>query len=167
MKNINKMAAADAARWAAAEMAYGEGAGTRRRLLDAELSSRWNIPGYMDAFEGAYDKLDMDKFAKAAIKERKLADTSNYVSKNVRALVRGDVRNVSPSLLVLVAGGYFAHKQGYDKVVLQRVKVEYRLLANKFDRWRKTSDSPLAEVFYTDADSRNRDFDIDKPYGGI
>lgn len=164
--SVKSMAAKDAAAWAYAEMFFGEGAGTRRKLLEATIATRVErITGYHEAFSKAYEQQDFAKLAIKAARERQRLDSSNYLAKNIRALVRGDVRHVSPALLAVVAGGYFAHKQGYDKVVLQRVKVEYRMARNAFDRWRKTSESPLANVFYTEQDSKQRDFDIDNPFG--
>ncbi len=50
--NINKLAATDAAKWARAEMFFGEGAGTRRKLLDADITHKSvNFPGYVEAFQ--------------------------------------------------------------------------------------------------------------------
>lgn len=158
--NVNKTAATDATRWLAAEMAYGQGAGTRRKLLDAEITQKMVDlgPKYADKFYAAYEKLDQNKFAKAAIKERRRLDHTSYIAKNARALVRGDVRHVSPSLLLIAGVAYYAHVTGYDKKIWEQAKVEYR--SAKFQakmRW---------EQHRKHNESIKQFIDIDKPYGG-
>lgn len=158
--NINKQAATDASRWLTAEMGYGKGAGTRRKLLEAEISEKMFSYGekYSAAFEKAYNALDQNKFAQAAIKERKRLDHVSYIGKNVRAIVRGDVRNVSPSLILIAGVAYYAHVTGYDKVVFDKAKVEFRVAQYKAKEWWKMhqkNNATIAEVI-----------DLDKPYGG-
>lgn len=123
MDKIHKLASKDAEVWAAAEMAYGEGAGTRRKLAIAEIDQKMaTMPGYMEAFNKAYEGLDMTKFAKGAIKERKAADRAIKASKNLRALKSGKINNLSTGIF-LVVGGYIVAKQtGYDKVIAAEVK---------------------------------------------
>lgn len=158
--NVNKTAANDAARWLAAEMAYGKGAGTRRKLLDAEVTQKMVDlgPKYAEAFTNAYEKLDLDKFAKAAIKERKNLDRVSYIGKNARAIVRGDVRNISPSLIVIAGVAYWAHATGYDKKAWEQAKVEYRSAKYQFEkRWAEHKRARSTNL---------RMVDLDQPYGG-
>lgn len=124
---LNKLAKEDAQRWASAEMAYGEGAGTRRKLMNAELQSKTlNIPGYWDAFNNAYDALDMNKFAKAAVKERKALDRAAKASKNLRAIRTGNYQGLSTGVFVAVGTAYVLHVTGYDKVLLAEGKKAYK-----------------------------------------
>ena len=132
---IEKMAAADAQRWAAAEMFYGDGAGTRRKLLNAELQERLvrlADTDYADLFNLEYELLDMNKFAQAAIKERKSIDRAAKAGKNLRALKSGNLNNLSTGVFVVVGLAWVAHQTGYDKKIeaeakkaWARVKLEY------------------------------------------
>lgn len=140
-KALAKMAAEDAKRWAAAEMFYGEGAGTRRKLLDAELDQKrrqygdtdFGGPSYGDLFVWAYQDLDMNKFAEAAIKERKALDRAAKAGQNFRALKSGNLNNLTTGVFVIVGTGYVLHATGYDKKIAveakkvwRRAKVEYK-----------------------------------------
>lgn len=136
MNKIQKMAEADAKRWAAAEMFYGEGAGTRRKLLNAEIETKlveYADTDYADLFNLAYEHLDMDKFAKAAIKERQHLDRMAKAGKNLRALKSGNLNNLSTGVFVVVGAAYLAHATGYDKKIqaeakklYKKAKVEYK-----------------------------------------
>ncbi len=125
--NLNKIASADASEWARAEMFFGEGAGTRRKLLNAAIVQKsTNIPGYLELFEKAYSKQDMALHAIKAAKERQSIDRSVKMAKNAKALMRGDRRGLSTGVLVIFAIGYYAHQTGYDKVALVEAKKFYR-----------------------------------------
>lgn len=127
MNKIEKMAAVDARRWALAEMFYGEGAGTARKLLNAELETKYDrMPGYREAFDSAYNHLDMGKIAGMAIKQRKNADRALKTGKNLRALKNGNLRGLSTGVYVAVGVVYVAHVTGYDKVVAEEAKKAYR-----------------------------------------
>ena len=166
--NVKKLAANDAERWAYAEMFFGEGAGTRRKLLSAEIASKVEkINDYHEHFEKALGNVDMGKMALAAARERKRLDHVGFIKKNTRAIVRGDLRHVSPLLLAVAVGGYYAHVNELDKAAWQRIKVEYRVAKLNFNRWRKTTDSPVANLFTTPPKDDPNVFDINKPYGGL
>jgi hypothetical protein len=138
--NITKMAAKDAAEWARAEMFFGEGAGTRRKLLEAEIGHKVeNISDYSEAFNKAYESQNMADHAIKAAKERKHIDRMEKVSKNTRALVRGDRRGFSTGVAIIFAVGYVAHQTGYDKVALEKgkkyySKIRYRIAFKKYQR---------------------------------
>jgi hypothetical protein len=104
-KALEAMAADDAKRWAAAEMFYGEGAGTRRKLLNAELGERFDDPVYNELFNNAYDKLDLNKFAQQAIKERKSIDRAAKAGRNFRAIKSGNLGNLSTGVFVVLYRG--------------------------------------------------------------
>lgn len=137
MKKIEKIAAKDAARWLAAEMFYGEGAGTRRKLLQAELDSKYFTPGYYEAFVRAYEKLDMNKFAAEAIKERKRIDRSKMLSKNGRAILRGDNRN---AVVAVITIAIVAHQLGYDKKAIAKAQELRRKARAKYAVWKLQQD---------------------------
>jgi hypothetical protein len=121
-KAVKKMAEKDAERWAAAEMFYGEGAGTRRKLLNAEILTKSQDTLYAKTLHEAYEKLDMNKFAEMAIKERKALDRAAKASQNMRALKNGNYQNLTTGVAVVVGLGYAAHVTGYDKVIIAEAK---------------------------------------------
>jgi hypothetical protein len=139
--NISKIAAKDAAEWARAEMFFGEGAGTRRKLLEAEIAHKVeNLSDYNELFKKAYSKQNMADHAAKAAKERKHIDRMAKVSKNARALVHGDRRGLSTGVFVIVAIGYVAHQTGYDKVALEEGKKQYHKIKTRFDIWKLKRD---------------------------
>lgn len=126
MNKLEKMATVDAQRAAAADMFYGDGAGTRRKLLKAELDPKRDIPGYVEAFTKAYDSLDMNKFAQQAIKERKAIDRAAKAGQNFRALKNGNVNGLTTGVFVVVGGVWLAHQTGYDKKIEAEAKKLYK-----------------------------------------
>lgn len=69
----------DAKKYARAKMFYGEGAGNRRKLLNAKISERSKNPIYKKAFDDAMNKQNMERHATNAKIERKVRDTVKHV----------------------------------------------------------------------------------------
>lgn len=135
MNKIEKLAQKDAERVLAAEMFYGEGAGNRRKLLQAEMDQKivdLADTNYADAFNLAYELLDKNKFAKAAIRERKNLDRMSKANKNIRAFRSGNLNNLSTGVFVVVAGAYLAHQTGYDKKIEAEVKKQAAKIKEQF-----------------------------------
>ena len=65
-QEIRKMAQKDAQRWSDAKVAYGEGAGTRRKLIDKEISQKKKDKEYAKAYEEASKHVDIDKSLRKA-----------------------------------------------------------------------------------------------------
>lgn len=123
MNKLNKLAHKDAFAFARAEMFFGEGAGTRRKLIDAAVAHKINtVPGYHEAFSKAYQKQNFADHAIAAAKERKNIDRAAKLGKNVRAMARGDHRGLSTTLIVVGVGWTIAKQTGYDKVIIAEAK---------------------------------------------
>lgn len=124
---LEKMALNDAQRAMAADMFYGEGAGTRRKLLQAEIWPKVDtIEGYREAFDRAYESLDLTKYAEMAVKERKALDRAAKVGKNVRALKSGNLQNLTTGVAVVVGLGIAAHATGLDVIAYEESKRLYR-----------------------------------------
>lgn len=139
--NVKKMAVEDAARWGYAQMFFGEGAGTKRKLLNAEISDKVaSIPDYQKHFEAAYNKLNMGAIALKAAKDRKRIDRGNAVRKNTRAIIRGDRRSMSTLLIIGGAAYWYARETGYDKVIAEDVNKRYRRLKGKYAAWKLRRD---------------------------
>lgn len=72
-----KMAKKDAKRFAEAKMFYGKTAGTKRKLLKAELEKKKKtVPDYEDEFNKALHGVDYAKAAKKAVRTRTRMDAT-------------------------------------------------------------------------------------------
>lgn len=140
MNKLEKQAARDAHEWLSAEMAYGDGAGTRRKLTYGPIQQKMeDIPGYEEAFANVYNSLDLDKYAQMAIKERKHLNRAAKAGQNMRALKSGNVNNLTTGLFIAVGVGIVLHQTGYDKKLeaeakklYKQAKVEYRFRKARF-----------------------------------
>jgi hypothetical protein len=126
--NISKEAQKDAVEYARAQMFFGDGAGIRRRIIDAKVSDFMERdPKYAQAFELALSKQNWADAAAKAVKERKRIDRGKSVNRNMRAVLTGDRSKTTSSVVaVLMIAGYAAHEIGYDKIMLEESKKQYR-----------------------------------------
>ena len=116
MKNINKQATKDAFEYAASQMAYGEGAGIRRRHIETAVNYKADrIPGYAAAFNAAIENVDMTKAVSSAQRSGKARDVGAVTSRNIKAIARGDKRGMSTPVVVAVVVLGIAHQTGHDK----------------------------------------------------
>ena len=81
MNTIEKEAARDARRFAEAKMNYGKGAGTQRKLLNAELSHKMENSLYQEAFNDALAHIDEADVARR-IKTRKSVEKGAKAVRN-------------------------------------------------------------------------------------
>lgn len=81
-----RAARGDANEFAKAKMFYGEGAGTRRKLIKAKVESRSKDPNYKKAFDHYSDGQNMGKRAAQARSERGRKDTVNTIGKTARGV---------------------------------------------------------------------------------
>lgn len=123
----SKQAQKDAAEYARAQMFFGEGAGIRRRIIEATVTDHsLSDPNYAKAFESALSKQSWADHATKAVKERKRIDRGKTVNRNMRAVLTGDrSKATSTTLMVLIVAGYAAHETGYDQVILKEAKKQY------------------------------------------
>lgn len=84
-----KVAAKDAKKYVKAKMGYGDGAGTRRKLLKAELSNKMEDPTYKKAFDSYVDNADYAKAGKKAKSERRFKDFTSNKYVKIAASVAG------------------------------------------------------------------------------
>lgn len=140
MNKLDKMVAKDAYEYGVAQMFFGEGAGTRRKLIGAQVSDKaQSIPGYAEKFETAVHNLSQMEMAEKAIAERKKLDNMAKAGQNLRALKSGNLRNMTNGALVIVGVGYLVYTTGYDKVIVREAKVQYGRLKTeiKFQKARR------------------------------
>lgn len=123
----------DAKEYARAKMFYGEGAGTRRKLIKATVNQRSKDPVYKKAFDEALSNQDMSKHATKARSERKRKDVTNEVKKTGRGvinIVAGHPERVGATLAVAGAAYSAAHKYGVDKKIASFANKTVRDVAN-------------------------------------
>lgn len=136
----SKEARRDAHEYAVATMYYGEGAGTRRKLIKASVDAKAaRDPHYARAFQTALVKEDMAEIASEARKERRRTDASSSVRRNTRAVLTGNHKGLNTSLMVLGSAAYYAHQTGLDVKLYEYgkdkvQKVKNHRLAKKFSR---------------------------------
>lgn len=117
-KKTNKMAKVDAEEFTRAKLFYGEGAGTRRKLIKATVEERSKDPLCKKAFDHHVDKTDLAKRSDQAHKERKRTDrkkATKKTAKGVGHIVRGNSQYANTAAVVTVGAAGYAHRKGYDK----------------------------------------------------
>lgn len=123
IKKTLKMAKKDAKRYANAKMYYGEGAGTRRKLLKAELDKKQKDPVYKEAFDRYVENADYARSAQRAKVERKTRDTAakaKRITKNY----------VMPAAMVAASAYYATHKQQVDTFLSSQMDKAVRAARN-------------------------------------
>jgi membrane-bound lytic murein transglycosylase B len=148
--NIQKIATNDATEYARAQMFYGDGAGIRRRIIEAKVSDlAEKDPKYLEAFERALSKQSWADHAAKAVKERKRIDRGKSLKRNSKAVLTGNHRAASSSLVAgIIIVGYVAHETGYDKKVLAEGLHQYR----KGKAWARYKLAQLKAEHQTTAD---------------
>jgi hypothetical protein len=120
----------DAAEFARAKVFYGDGAGTRRKLIKATVEGKSKKdPSYKKAFDHHLNSQDMSKHASKARGERKRKDARASTAKTARGIshmFRGNTRYASAVAAGLFTVGAAAHKAGVDKMVLKASKTAYK-----------------------------------------
>lgn len=135
---MSKEARRDAYEYARAQMYYGEGAGTRRKLINATVEQKINRdPAYGRAFRDELARQDMAEHAVKARRERRRADTSQFVGRNVRAVTSRNYQNMSTGLAIAASVAYLAHQSGLDKKVWDASKRKYYELRLRYERFRR------------------------------
>lgn len=125
-RRTDKLAEKDAKESALAKMYYGEGAGTRRKLIKATIEARkMRDPAYAEAFDRHFSKQDLAKAADKARSQRKRTDTVKgavKTGKGIRHILNGNSQYANATAAILVGGAMYAHKTGIDKIILDKAK---------------------------------------------
>ena len=127
MKSVEKEARRDAEEYARAQMYYGEGAGTRRKLITNAVASKVERrDGYHEAFVKELERQDMAEHAAAARKERRRRDAAESIQRNTKAITTGNYANVNVVILAIAGAAYVAHQTGYDIKIVEAVQKKVR-----------------------------------------
>lgn len=85
-RKVEKTAAKDAKRHMDAKMAYGKGAGTRRKLLKAELHQKMKDPNYKKSFDDALETIDRSKSIGRAKRWRAKEDVKDQTVRSTKII---------------------------------------------------------------------------------
>ena len=125
--DVQKEARKDAKEYARAQMFYGEGAGTRRKLIQATVDGKIaRDPAYGRAFRQELSRQDMADHVTKARWERERRDAVQATRKTVRAVVTGNHRGANTTVLVVGVAAYYAHQFGIDKKLYEAGKRKLR-----------------------------------------
>lgn len=117
-RKTDRDAANDAKEFARAKMFYGQGAGTRRKLIKAKVESKSaRDPLYKKAFDNHSANQNLDKHADKAKGERKRKDTKEKVRKtgnSINRALNGPYAG-SAAIALVGAGAAYAKNQNLDK----------------------------------------------------
>lgn len=101
-RHARRMARADANEFAKARAYYGQGAGTRRKLVKAKVDTRFNNPQYKAEFEH-------------------VLSGQNAEINSVQAIGKPN-RSVTETGATVTSGETFLHKTGLDKEAYNKIK---------------------------------------------
>lgn len=109
-----RMAKKEAKEFARAKASYGEGAGTRRKLISQTVKQHAKVmPGYQEEFDRALAKQDMAKAVKAAKRDRASKDTKKKAKKIIK---------LASVVTAAAAGIYYAkNKEKIDDFVASSI----------------------------------------------
>jgi hypothetical protein len=125
-RKTNSAAKSDAKEFARAKLFYGEGAGTRRKLIKAAVEAKSKKdPAYKRAFDHHLAKQDLSKHAEKARSERKRKDIKKSAGRGIRGtrhILNGNSQYASAATAIAVGGALYAHKAGIDKIIIGKSK---------------------------------------------
>lgn len=129
-RSVNRDASKDAKEFARAKAFYGEGAGTRRKLIKGTVEGKSKRdPNYKKAFDHHLGLQDSSKHVDKARSERARKNVKNSTLKTARGIrhvLNGNAQYASLAAAVLVGGAMYAKKSGIDQVVIKAGKKAYR-----------------------------------------
>lgn len=133
-RSTRRDARKDAKEAATAKMYYGEGAGTRRKQINAIVKQRSKDEAYKRAYDYYYEQQDMAKAGSKARAQRKTRDVAKTTVKTTRGLINianGNARMASALALSVATAATIAHRTGADKVVAKYAKMAVNQLIDK------------------------------------
>ena len=122
-RRTNRQAKKDAKEYTKAKMYYGEGAGTRRKLINKTVETKAKKdPSYKKAFDAHVENTDYAKRAQQARSQRKSTDTKNAVvktGKQVSHALRGNSQYAGFGAMAVAAAGTYAWQNGGGDFIRQ------------------------------------------------
>ena len=136
-RKTRNQARKDAQETARSKMYYGEGAGVRRRNINAVVRQRSKDPTYKKAFDEAYAKQDMGKARHVAERQRKTTDRTEPiktgVSRGMKKAVRagGNAITFAATTAAGVAASYYIRHPEEGKAMVNHIVRKASVAANK------------------------------------
>lgn len=124
-RHTQRLAIQDAKRYADAKMFYGETAGTKRKLLNAELNKKkTRMPGYEDAFNKALEDVDYARSAKKAVNKRHAIDATYRTRVTVKKIlgVTGPIAVAAATVI------YSKNKATVDNFVASKATMAFNVV---------------------------------------
>lgn len=129
-RSTNRAAKRDAKEFTKAKMYYGEGAGTRRKMIKAKVESRAKKDeSYKRAFDSHVNNTDLGKRASQARGQRGRTDAGNAVKKTAKGIghiARGNNQYANMAAVVLFGAGAVAYKNGGKEYVQKQSARAYQ-----------------------------------------
>lgn len=133
-RSTDREAAKDAKEFARARAFFGEGAGTRRKLIKQTVEGKSRRdPNYKKAFERHLAAQDTSKHvdkAKAERKRKNVVKSTTKTARGIRHILNGNAQYASLAAALLVGGAMYARKAGIDKVILRAGKTAFSAARN-------------------------------------
>jgi hypothetical protein len=118
---VRRQAKKDANEFTKAKLAYGQGAGTRRKLINAKVGERSANPDYKSAFDGFVAGQNLSKRATQAKVNNRTKTAVRSTTKTARGVHRslsGGFGTVSLASAVIAGAYVAAHQSGADKAIM-------------------------------------------------
>ena len=104
-RRTDRAAAKDAKEFARAKLFFGEGAGTRRKLIRESVDAKSKRdPAYAKAFQKHLDAQDLSKHAEKAVSERKSIDRTTRNKQRIGAIARSTTGQMGTQAAFVAAG---------------------------------------------------------------
>lgn len=126
----------DAKEFARAKMFYGEGAGTRRKLIKNTVEERSKNPEYKKLFEQELSKQNMADHVKKAKSERHRKDVGVKVKNTARGgvnILTGHPERLGASMAAAYGLYVFSKRTGYDQVIYDKGRKAVNDLINLYN----------------------------------
>jgi len=121
-RKTQREASKDAKRHMDAKMAYGDGAGTRRKLLKAELTPKLKDPFYAKSFEDALSKISTAKAAANARGWRARQDAKDQTVRSVKQAAKYVTGTTSVAAIGLAYLKYKPQVDAFTAKVFAKLK---------------------------------------------
>ena len=131
---VSRDAKKDATEYTKAKMFYGEGAGTRRKLINAKVTQKSSNPEYKKAFDHHVGNTNLAKRADQAKGERRRKDVVKSTGKTARGIknvVVGNPQAASLAALGIVGGAKYLKDSGLTQKAIDSIST---LAANRNNR---------------------------------
>lgn len=136
-KHYSKQAKKDAKEYARAKMFYGEGAGTRRKLIKATVEERSKNDFYKQEFDRYLNEQDMSEHAEKAKHERKAKDFKNETAKTARGVKNLALKtgaSVSTGAVAAFAAYKVLSKTPAGQEAIRNIKKKGKAVADKYTK---------------------------------